>query len=78
MKKEKSNKKLLIHEMNEGMGYFGIVGEKDTFSSYSYEDEETGDVASTVRALIDIGFIDSNDVLFVEGTEIYEHLKEEE
>lgn len=78
MKKEKLNKKLLVHETNEGTGYFGIVGEEDTFSSYSYEDEETGDVASAVRVLIDIGFIDANDVLFVEGMEIYGHLKEEE
>lgn len=79
MEKERTHKKLFIHQTDHhGQGYFGIVGEKDTFSSYSFEDDETGDIAMAVNALINIGFINSDDVLYIDGTEIYEHLKEEE
>lgn len=79
MEKERTHKKLFIHQTDyHGQGYFGIVGEKDTFSSYSFEDDETGNIAMVVNVLINIGFINYDDVLYIDGTEIYEHLKEEE
>lgn len=79
MEEEKIHKKLFIHETDcHGQGYFGIIGEKDTFSSYSFEDSETGDIATAVQALINIGFICPSDVLLMEEMEIYGHLREED
>lgn len=79
MEEERIHKKLFIHEIDSnGQGYFGIIGEKGTFASYSFEDGETGDIATAVRALINIGFVHPSDVLLMEEMEIYEHLREED
>lgn len=79
MEEERIHKKLFIHETDHhGQGYFGIIGEKDTFSSYSFEDSDTGDIATAVQALINIGFIYPSDVLLMEDMEIYEYLREED
>ena len=79
VEEERIHKKLFIHETDyHGQGYFGIIGEKDTFFSYSFEDSETGDVPTVVKTLINIGFINPDDVLFIDGMEIYEHLREED
>lgn len=79
MEKERTHKKLFIHQTDHhGQGYFGIIGEKETFSPYSFEDCDTGDIATAVKALINIGFIHPSDVLLVEEMEIYEHLREED
>lgn len=78
MEEKRLNKKLFIHQIDyHGQGYFGIIGERKTYNSYSYEDE-TGDIARAVNALINIGFIDPKDVLYMEEIEIYDHLKKEE
>lgn len=79
MEKERTHKKLFIHQTDcHGQGYFGIIGEKETFSSYSFEDCETGDIATAVNALVNIGFINSKDVLFMEEMEVYDYLREED
>ena len=79
MEEKRIRKKLFIHETDyHGQGYFGIIGEKNTFSPYSYEDCDTGDVSTVVQALVNIGFINFDDVLFIDGTEIYNYLKEED
>lgn len=78
MEEKRLNKKLFIHQTGYyGQGYFGILGERETYNSYSYEGE-TGDIARAVNALINIGFIDPKDVLYMEEIEIYDHLKKEE
>lgn len=79
MKEERTHKKLFIHQTDpHGQGYFGIIGEKKTFSSYSFEDCETGDIASAVNALINIGFINPKDVLYMKEMEVYDYLREED
>lgn len=63
--------KLIIHETDcHGSGRIYYKGSSDY---YSYDDE-SGDIAAAVRALINIGFIDPDDVIFFEGDEIYDKL----
>lgn len=79
MEEEKIHKKLFIHETNcHGQGYYGIIGERETYDSYSFEDCDTGDIATAVNALIHIGFINPKDVLFMEEMEVYDYLREED
>jgi hypothetical protein len=60
--------KLIIHETDcHGSGRIYYKGYTDY---YSYDDE-SGDIAAAVRALINIGFINPDDVLIYEGDEIY-------
>jgi hypothetical protein len=67
--------KLYIHETDcHGCG--NIIYE-DKVRSYTYDDGEFGDARATVKALIDLGFINPDDVVFIEGDEIYDYLKEE-
>ena len=61
------NKKLIIHETDcHGSGYVTYNGETHY---YSYED--VGDIRAMVQELIDIGFIKTEDVVFLEKDEIY-------
>ena len=63
---------LIIHETNshgEGNVIYG-----DLIRSYTYDDGYMGDVKGAVEGLIEIGFIDPNDVTIIEGDEIYQHL----
>ena len=63
---------LIIHETDcHGQGNV-IYG--DQVRSYSYDDGGLGDAKGAVEGLIDIGFIDPNDVTIIEGDEIYQHL----
>ena len=63
--------KLIIHETDcHGSGRIYYKGCADY---YSYDDE-TGNVAAAVKALINIGFINPDDVLIYEGDEIYDEL----
>ena len=80
MEEKRVNKKLFIHQTDyHGQGYYGIIGEKETYNSYSFEDCDTGgDIARAVQSLINIGFINPENVLYMEETEIYDHLKEED
>ena len=79
VEEKRIHKKLFIHETDyHGQGYYGIIGERETYNSYSFEDSDTGDIAKAVNALINIGFINPKDVLFMEETEVYDYLKEEE
>lgn len=74
-----SNKKLVIHETDpEGCGYFGVLGEGSNFRFYNFEDEETGDMWPAVKNLINVGFINRDDVLFLKDKDIYNYLKEKE
>jgi hypothetical protein len=70
--KEKLKPQLIIHETDcHGCGNV-IYGNE--VRSYTYDDGEMGDAMGAVQGLIDIGFIDPNDVTFIEGDEIYQHL----
>jgi hypothetical protein len=63
--------KLIIHETDcHGSGRIYYKGYTDY---YSYDDE-SGDIAAAVRTLINIGFINPDDVLIYEGDEIYNEL----
>ena len=63
--------KLIIYETDcHGSGRIYYKGYTDY---YSYDDE-SGDIAAAVRALINIGFINPDDVLIYEGDEIYSEL----
>ena len=63
--------KLIIHETDcHGSGRIYYRGYTDY---YSYDDE-TGNIAAAVKALINIGFINPDDVLIYEGDEIYDEL----
>ena len=63
---------LIIHETDcHGQGNV-IYGDK--IRSYTYDDGGMGDAKGAVQGLIDIGFIDPNDVTIIEGDEIYLHL----
>lgn len=67
--------KLYIHETDcHGCG--NIIYENKV-EHYTYDDGEFGDARATVKALIDLGFINPDDVVFIEGDEIYDYLKEE-
>ena len=66
------SKKLIIHQTDiHGSGNIYHNGKTHY---YSYDDE-TGDVGAAVRTLIDIGFIEEDDVCFIEGDEIYEMIE---
>jgi hypothetical protein len=63
--------KLIIHEIDcHGSGRIHYKGCTDY---YSYDDE-SGDIAAAVRALINIGFINPDDVVIYDGDEIYDEL----
>ena len=68
------NRKLYIYETNcHGEGNVIYEGQ---VHYYSY-DGVSGDVKAAVQALIEIGFINPDDVVFIDGDEIYDYLKEE-
>ena len=63
---------LIIHETDcHGCGNV-IYGDK--VRSYTYDDGSMGDAKGAVEGLIEIGFINPNDVTIIEGDEIYQHL----
>ena len=66
--KPASNKpKLIIHETDcHGCGTVYYNGKEE---HYSYDDGSFGDVRTTVDALIDLGFINSEDVIVFDGSE---------
>jgi len=67
--------KLYIHETDcHGCG--NIIY-KNTVREYTYDDGEFGNMRIAVKALIDLGFINPDDVVFIDGDEIYDYLKEE-
>lgn len=62
-----AKKKLIIHETDcHGCGTYYYNGEVER---YAYDD--TGDVKSVVQALIDIGFINPDDVVIIDDDNIY-------
>lgn len=62
------NKKLIIHEINdEGKGYATYNGE----THYYTYDGGVGDIKTVVQKLIEMGFIESEDVVILEQDEIY-------
>ena len=66
--------KLLIHETDPyGDGYYRYNG---TVERYYHDDDFTGNIRAAVEALIDIGFIKEEDVLIVEGEDIYDLIEE--
>ena len=68
------SKKLIIHETDcHGCGFVIYNGH---VVSYTYDDGYFGDVASTVQALIDIGFINKDDVKIFEGDDLYKLIEE--
>ena len=66
--------KLYIHETDcHGGGYVYYNGKCD---EYLYDDGRWGDVKSTVEALIDIGFINEEDVaIFTNDDNLYEYVE---
>lgn len=63
---------LIIHETDcHGQGCIVYNGK---IHPYSYDDGEMGDAKGAVEGLIEIGFIDPNDVTIIKGEEIYQHL----
>lgn len=65
--------KLLIHETDcHSSGYYCYEGKVE---HYTYDDIP-GDMKAAVQALIDIGFIKKEDVIIVEGADIYAMIKE--
>ena len=65
-----SKPKLIIHETDcHGGGYVYYNGKCE---DYIYDDGKWGDVKATVEALIEIGFINKEDVaIFTDGEVIY-------
>ena len=65
-----SKPKLIIHETDcHGGGYVYYNGKCE---DYIYDDGKWGDVKETVKALIEIGFINPEDVaIFTDGEVIY-------
>lgn len=64
-------RKLIVHETDvHGNGYVQYNGNG---FDYSY-DSEYGNVRGAVWGLIELGFIERDDVLFIDGDEIYEIL----
>lgn len=64
-----SKPKLIIHETDPGCGCIYYNGKYDR---YCYDDGAWGDVRTAVQGLIDIGFIDTDDVVFLDDEkEIY-------
>lgn len=70
-------KKLIIHETDcHGCGYVHYNGKT---RRYTYDDGAFGDVRATVQELINIGFINAEDVLFFsedEEEDIYNFIEE--
>lgn len=65
--------RLIIHETDcHGCGVAHYNGKN---LSYAYDDG-TGDLASAVRALIQLGFLTEADVKIFEGNEIYDIVEE--
>ena len=73
-RKPASNKpKLYIHETDcHGQG---CIIHKDKVEYYAYDDN--ADMRVAVQALVDIDFINPDDVVIIKGEEIYDYLKEE-
>jgi hypothetical protein len=66
--------KLYIHETDcHGQGYFIYKGKVEY---YAYDDG--ADMRIAVEELIKIGFINPEDVVVLQGEEIYDYLKEKE
>ena len=65
-----SKPKLIIHEIDcHGSGYVYYNGKCD---HYHYDDSYYGDVRLTVAALIELGFINAEDVaIFTNGEDLY-------
>ena len=62
-----AKKKLIIHETDcHGCGRYYFNGQS---SWYAYDD--VGDIKSAVQALIDIGFINPDDVVIIDEDNIY-------
>jgi hypothetical protein len=62
-----SKPKLIIHETDpHGGGYIYYNGKCD---SYCYDDGAWGDVRATVQELIEIGFINADDVVILDDEE---------
>ena len=67
--------KLYIHETDcHGEG---VVVYENQIHHYCYDDGDSGDIRRATQKLIDIGYINPEDVVFIEGDEIYDYLKEE-
>lgn len=63
--------KLIVHETDcHGSGYICFDGRG---FHYSYDDEY-GNVRGAVQGLIELGFIKEEDVIFLDGDEIYAFL----
>ena len=63
-----AKKKLIIHETDcHGCGRFYYNGK----SNYYAYDDETGDIKSAVNTLIEIGFINPDDVVIIDEDNIY-------
>ena len=66
--------KLYIHE-TVCYGQGNVIYKGQVYP-YSYEGER-GDLKLATEALIDIGFINPDDVVFIDGDEVYDYLREE-
>lgn len=65
--------KLYIHETDcHGQGYLIYKGNVEF---YAYDDN--ADMRIAVEELVNIGFINPEDVVIIKGEEIYDYLKEE-
>lgn len=65
--------KLYIHETDcHGRG---CIIYENKVEDYAWDDN--ADIRVAVEKLIDIGFIDPDDVVIIKGEEIYDYLKEE-
>lgn len=63
--------KLIIHETDcHGVGYVYFDGNGFPY----YYDGDYGNAKGTVEGLIGLGFIKEEDVIFIDGDEIYEIL----
>ena len=69
-----SKPKLIIHETDcHGGGYIYYNGKCE---DYMYDDGKWGDVKSTVEALVEIGFINYEDVvIFTNDDNIYKYVE---
>ena len=66
-------KKLIIHE-TDPHGCGTVVYDGITYH-YAYDDDEIGDVWQAVSFLIGIKFINMDQIVFIQGDEIYEYLR---
>ena len=69
-KKEEKPSKLIIHETDDDG--CGVIHYKGKTEPYSYDDCIYGDIKSTVKSLIDLGFIKPEQVLIFEQNQLYE------